>query len=185
MKFLVYDTETGGLNPEDSSLLTAYFAVVDANFEIVDDLGLILKSSPYLVNAGALKVNNIDLVKHDAEAISLEEGESLLLDLIKAHGGFGKKALTPVGHNVSFDDDFIFTHLIPKKEFQKYVSYHKLDTISIANFLKLRGLIPSDQKISLGNLAEFLGIKVKNAHDAKGDVFMTIAVLKAFSTTKL
>ena len=41
--FLAFDTETGSLNPDTADLLTAYFAILNEDLEVVEDLYLKLK----------------------------------------------------------------------------------------------------------------------------------------------
>lgn len=107
------------------------------------------------------------------------------------------------GHNVHFDNDFILDKLnesfIRKSNVQLYAtneligvrgiynpkSYAKvlknkanLDTAHIAQFLKLCGKLPKDLNVSLSELANYYKINNSQAHTAKGDVEMTIEVLK-------
>jgi oligoribonuclease (3'-5' exoribonuclease) len=45
MNYIWFDTETGGLNPKIHSLLTAYFAIVDKDLNLIAELSLQLKPS--------------------------------------------------------------------------------------------------------------------------------------------
>jgi DNA polymerase III epsilon subunit-like protein len=179
MKFIAFDTETGGLNTK-CSVLSAYFIVFDSNFKSLGELNLKIKPDDgnYVVTAEALKVNNINLVEHNKIAVSTTQAKKELLEFLNNMTESGRFKLMPVGHNVSFDTQFLLAHLIDSALWNSFISYHSLDTMHVANFLKICGLIPSSQKISLSNLADFFNIKTKQLHDAKEDTVACVKVLK-------
>lgn len=75
-----------------------------------------------------------------------------------------------VGHNVSFDYNFI------KSEFKSLgydFSRKTLCTVKLA-----RKLIPGKKSYGLGNLCKELGIKVQNRHRAPGDALATSKILE-------
>lgn len=179
-KYLALDIETGGIGT-DKSLLTAYFQVLDESFNVVDELDLRVKPDDgvYRITAEALGINKINLVEHDAVAISQSAaGGFLRAFLLKAVPKEGQR-LIPIGHGVAFDLQFIHAHLLGKETFQKYTSYRLLDTAAIGQFLKLLLLVPETVSGSLGSFVEFYSIPPGAYHTAKGDTEMTIAVLKA------
>lgn len=184
MHYLWFDTETGGLNPEIHSLLTAYFAVCDKDLKMMDELYLQLKPedlSKINVTEGAMKVNNINLEEHlkDPNTVTYEEGQKILLNFFAKHKIKGKrKSLQPCGHNVAFDKDMIWHQLVPKDVWEKDVHYRTLDTSPVCSFLKDVNLIPQDVG-SLTSLVEYFGIPMGEAHNARGDVLMNIEVYKA------
>ena len=179
MRILAFDCETGGLEPEDASLLTVYFQVLDEDLNPIDELELAVKPDDgvYLVNEFALKVNKINLIDHSAGASSYKESGRKLKDFLVKHGT--KDKLIPFGHNVPFDIKFVLHHLVTKPVWDKYVSYHMLDTVTAAIFFKLAKKLKGTQGISLGKLAEAFKIEANNAHDAKADVGTTVKVLKS------
>lgn len=180
-KYIALDTEHGGF-AKQSSLLTACFIIIDKDFNIVDKLNLAIKpdkDEPYYVTAEALSVNGINLVEHDKNAISKSIGAQSLIELLKKHTDNGKEKLTPLGHNVAHDLDFIDKTLLSKKNYSKYITYRVLDTGSIAQFLRFTGKIPETVSGSLGALAEHFGISFEDrAHTAESDTMMCIEVLK-------
>lgn len=231
MKYLVLDTETGGIGPE-VSLLSAYFRVLDENLNLLDELELFLKPNDglYKVTAEALGINKIDLVEHEKKAITYREGGTKLFDFlqrnsmnikyfipegtdikdianlrkitessgrymsvdrteaIKANWNLIKnisstiestiEKLEPLGHNVAFDIIKIKDNLISEGSWLKYVSYRLLDTGVIGNYLKKTGRIPKEISGSLGSYCDHFKVDKTKAHDAKGDVIMTIEVFK-------
>jgi len=181
-KFIAFDNETGGINPS-TSLLTVYFAILDTNLNKVDELELTLKpnnSEPYVVEAGGLEVNKIDLIEHDKVAITYSEGGRQLVNFLKKHYVSGEHII-PLGHNVHFDILGINNHLLGAKTWNQYVSYRIQDTQVIARFMQKRGYIPLDTPISLTSLGQHFNIHIPygGAHESKYDTLLTIEVYKA------
>ena len=188
-KYVVYDTETGGLSADKHSLLTAYFKIVDQNLRELDGLSLKIKPKDgiYRVTPIAMKINKIDLVKHDAEAVLPGEARKLVMAFLSKHSAGGESKLTPVGHNVVFDEEFVQTQLTPnpelglsgKEAWEMHVSYRRICTASLSESLRLKGVIPAGVSGSLGGLCKFFGIDNSGAHDAQVDVDMTVDLLRA------
>lgn len=186
MKLLAFDTETGGLDPKDSSLLTAYFEVLDSDFKTLDSLYLRVKPNGedlIKANPSALAINKIDLTKHQEIAIPYAEASQQLLTMLTKHSSKYDK-LVPVAHNIDFDLGFVFEYLASKKVWDSLVSYRKLDTANLANFFTLTGHFPSNQKFSLGEVAKSMEINFDgDAHSADADTKVMIQVLKKFVET--
>lgn len=180
--YLATDVETGGIG-SDVSLLTAYIAILDENFEFIEELDLAMRPDDgiYKVTAEALAINKIDLIKHDKDekTVSFGKAGELLRDLLVRVTEQGKIKLIPLGHNVAFDMENIYRNVLNKKEAQKYVSYRTLDTGSTGRFLVVAGKIPETVSGSLGSYVKHLGVKQREAHTARGDVEMTVDVMKA------
>lgn len=183
MKIIAFDTETGGLDPKDASLLTAYFEVVDNNLNTIDSLFLHVKPDNGLFksNPQAMAVNKINLEDHGKAAITYSEAKTKLRAFISKHGGKYESALIPLAHNIDFDLGFVNTHLLDKRTWENYVSYRKLDTANIANFLKLSGLLPEVSKFALGTIAKAINVEYdERAHTADYDVKVMLNVLREF-----
>lgn len=182
MKILAFDTETGGLDPKEASLLTAYFEVIDSNFNTLDKLSLKIMPDDGVIKANpqALAVNKIDIQKHKTEAITYSEAKKLLTSFLSKHSSKYDK-LIPLAHNIDFDLGFVQEHLLSKQSWELYNSYRKLDTANLANFFKLVGWFPEGQKMALGDLAKSLEVEFQgDAHTAEADVGVMIQVLKTF-----
>jgi DNA polymerase III alpha subunit (gram-positive type) len=178
--YIAVDTETGGIG-SDVSLLTAYIAILDKNMEIIEDLNLAIKpdNGIYNVTAEALFINKINLIEHDKGAITSGKAGELFRDFLIKHSPNGAIKLLPLGHNVAFDMDKLYQHVLNKKEAQKYISYRVLDTGSTGNFLKAAGYIPEAISGGLGTYVEYFKVIKRDAHEAKNDTLMTIDVMKA------
>jgi len=180
MRFIAFDLETGGLTV-DRSPLTAYFIVFDENFKIYGELDLKIKpngNDPYIVDGGALAVNNIDLVEHTKTATPLDEAKKQLYDFLTKMSEDGRYRLIPVGQNVTFDVGFVNEHFISENNWKRFCSYHALDTAGIATFFKVCGLMPISQKTRLSELASFFNIKHGVLHTAKEDTLVTVKILR-------
>ncbi len=184
MHYLWFDTETGGKVAKVHPLLTAYFAVCDQDHNIIDDLSLQLKPddpSKMILEQEALDVNKINIQEHlaDPNTITYAEGRVKLKQFLIKHKIKGKrKHYIPCGHNVSFDKDFVWQWLMPQEEFEEEVHYRTLDTSMVTTFLKDIGIFPEELG-NLGSLVEYFNLPKKEAHQAKGDVWMNIDVYKA------
>ena len=181
MKYLAFDVESGGVT-DDHSLLSAYFVVIDEDLKkVYGELDLLVKpdNGNYVITPQALEVNKIDLIAHDKIAITESKAGQLLYNFLKLHAPDGTTKLTPLGHNIAFDVQFIKKHLL-NKAFNQYVSYRMLDTSSIIQFFKLTGLVSRDLAGSLSEIAAHFGIStITNVpHTAKGDTWMVIEILR-------
>ena len=181
MKYLAFDVEAGGTEVEHS-LLSAYFVVIDEDLKTVyGELDLLVKpdNGNYVTTAEALEVNKINLIEHDKVAITESKAGTMLYNFLKTHAPNGTVKLTPLGHGVAFDIQFIKRHLL-NKTFNQFVSYRTLDTSNVIQFMKLRGSISRDLAGSLSEMAVHFGIStITNVpHTAKGDTWMVIEILR-------
>jgi hypothetical protein len=182
--WMPWDTETGGLNENKADLLTAFFCLIDEDYKMVDELYLKLKPDggrTPIAEAGALRVNGIDLQKHlaDPETVTYSEGRVKLTAMIKRHlkrnGRYSN--ITPMGYNCPFDVRWTQKHLLPQEDWESLLHYKMHDVMAIVDGLKKYGWFPK----TLGTLAsvvEYLSIPTRNAHNAKEDTLMTIDVDK-------
>ncbi len=180
MKYLVMDTETGGI-VKGTSLLTSYFGVLNSDFQLIDELEMFIRPEDriYQVTAEALNVNKINLIEHDQRARTYREAGNALYDFLCKTSNDGAIKLAPLGHNVYFDIDKIHEFLMTKNTWLKFVSYRMRDTGVVGNFLKDKGLIPEEISGSLGSYCKFFGIDTSKAHDARGDCMMVVDLFKA------
>jgi DNA polymerase III alpha subunit (gram-positive type) len=179
-QYLALDIETGGIG-SDKTLLTAYIALLDPNFDIVDDLSLNIKPDDgvYHLTAKGMEVNKINIVEHDKTAITYKQAGSVLYSFLSLSPILDNK-LIPFGHGVAFDCKFLQDTIISPGSWEKFVSYRTLDTSPIARFLILTGKIPQCSG-SLQSLMETLGLKIEgDFHNAKTDVLASIELMKYF-----
>jgi hypothetical protein len=181
--FMPFDSETGGLNENKADLLTWYGCIMTEDYQILDELYLKLKPKDRLpiAEAGALKVNGINLQAHlaDPETVTYEEGKERLEAMIRKHlkrnGRFSN--ISPMGYNCPFDVRWTQKHLFPQEIWESLLHYKNHDVMAVVDALKKYGIFPKTLG-SLGTVVEYLGIPTRNAHNAKEDTLMTIDVDK-------
>jgi len=181
-KYLAFDCETGGIETE-TSLLTAYFGVLNYKLDLIDELDLYCKpddNKPYVVTAEGLEVNGINLIQHERQALTYGACGKKLRDLILKHSNNGKIKMIPLGHNVHFDIEGVTAKLLSKKNWNQFVSYRVVDTQVYARCLQLKGVIPADQSVSLSSLITYLNVNIPEGrqHEAKYDTLATVEVLR-------
>lgn len=176
--YLPFDTETGGLTKE-SSLLTAHFAVCDAQFNIIDELDLKIKpdDGQYNIAAEALEINKINLIEHDKIALTYSAAGGSLRQFLWTHSKNGKIKLVPVGKNVGFDVEKVTDNILGKKTWSQFVSYRLYDITGLVMYLKRKGKLPQDAPDNLEGLSKYFGLNFV-AHTARGDNLAGIEVVK-------
>ncbi len=171
-RYLVFDTETGGLDPQSHSLLTIGMVACEGS-QILETLDLKVRHEPYVVSAGGLRVNRINLVTHHEAA--LEHGQVIekVMKFCKHH--FGSEPLTLVGHNISFDFEFMKCFLVLNGVDMESRFHHRtVDTHSIAKALREKGKLPQI-RLSSDELFRHFDIIVPDdqRHTALGDALAT------------
>jgi len=180
--FMAFDLETGSLSPEQGDLLSGYFAMLDEDFKILEELPLQLKPDGRLpiVEGAALAINGIDIQKHleDPNTITYSEGAQKLIPMIKRHlkkrGKYSN--IIPMGYNIiSFDIPWAQYHLLDKKTWESMIHYKPLDVMQHVDMLKSYGWLPPSVG-SLNSVVEHFGVPKGKAHVAKDDILMTVEV---------
>lgn len=180
--FLAFDLETGGLDPAKTDLLTGYFAMLDEDFKILEELSLHLKPEGRLpvVEAAAMATNGIDIQKHleSPNTITYAEGAKKLVSMIKRH--LKKKGrysnIIPMGYNIlTFDIPWAQYHLLDKSTWESMIHYKALDVMQHVDMLKNHGWLPPTVG-NLGSMVDFFGVPRGESHVAKDDILMTIQV---------
>lgn len=171
-KIIVFDTETGGLDPLQDSLLQVGIMVCE-NGEVLDKKRINIVHERYSVTPYAMKVNKIDLATHTGSTPA--EAVAEITEFVKKHF---KKPAQVLGHNVPFDVGFM-KELFKNSgvDYEQVFSYRLLDTSSFARVLEFSGVI--DRGGSLGDLAKKFGIEVEETdlHDALVDCEVTYKLL--------
>lgn len=179
--YLAMDNETGGLD-DKTSLLSTYLEIIDDDFNIIDSLYLFVRPNDglYVVEAGGLEVNKINIVEHDKIAISYSEAGQKLFKFLQKNSSDGKNRVIPLGKQITFDVDGVVRHLLGIKTWGKFVSHRMIDITGLAMSLQIKGRIPAGMSLSLTSLAEHFQITgiVGNPHEAKYDVEVTKAVYR-------
>lgn len=185
-KYIAMDCESGGIGPE-ADLLTAYFGVLDEDFNITAELTIKLRPDSendfYSVSAKALEINKIDLVKHFKEGEPKSKAGVNLFRFLEKHTPIVDghvQRLVPIGHNVAFDIKKISEKLLGKKTLDMFIGYRVLDTGTIGQFFQTAGLIPPTMSAALGSLMKHYGLEFQGeAHNERADALACVEILKA------
>jgi DNA polymerase III alpha subunit (gram-positive type) len=180
-KYIAFDSESTGLDSNINNILTISFIILDKNLNEIDRLNLSIKHNIYNVTIKALEVNKINLIKHHNESIDIITATNTLINFLKKNKN--SYHLIPICHNCTHDISFIQNSgLLSKEQYNNYFSYNNIDTIVIAQYLKMCGKLPDKQSISLSSLSEYYGItnNSKLQHTCEYDTEMTIQLLKRF-----
>lgn len=182
-KFFAFDTETGGLSPSSTSLLTFHGIFLDENLEMIDEIGFQLRNDGegeaiYQISAMALKTNKIDLIEHSKRAIPYSVAGKLLRQKFEQicgpSGKFGTR-LMGMGQNIAFDYGFI--KLLGKENYDPWLNNGHIDLYSLSIALQSIGLLPVSLRLKLEPLCNHFGIDA-TFHDAKEDIHATVKCIK-------
>jgi hypothetical protein len=181
VRYIFLDTEWA----TPTCLLTAAMVVTDAKFKILDTLEFKLKHDIYSVKPEAMAVNEIDLVKHHAEAEEADKIQYKIKEFLKKNTIFlsfaaeTKRAtydrLQPVGHAIKSDIDSVVANF-PTCRWYDFVRRNVIDTLTLSRQAQIDELIP-EGSISLSAMAENFGIDL-DAHKAYNDCIGNIEVYK-------
>jgi oligoribonuclease (3'-5' exoribonuclease) len=174
--WFAFDTETGGLDSNNNSLLTLSGIVVDDDLQpLATPINLKIKHDIYHVSAKAMEVNKINLLEHDKIAQPIDEAGFALYRYLKPF--VDNKRLGIIGQNVEGHDKAFIEKSGLLKNWGRFFNRDVLDTKRFADNLKFCGIIPQENGTRLVDLAEFFGISSAGAHDAEVDLWMTLQVL--------
>ena len=171
---LFIDTETGGLDPASHSLLSVGLVVGDGS-KVLNSLEILIRHEPYVVSAGGMAVNRIDLVRHSAAALEPKMALTVLDVFLDQHFPHMCQPILLAGHNVAFDMAFLGRFLAGQgRALEPRFSHRTVDTHSLAAGLRDAGRLPMENLSSTALFAHF-GIEVAEArrHTALGDALAT------------
>ena len=169
---LTIDTETGGLSPNEHSLLEIGAVLGDAEANVIhEEFNVLVIPDKRATTLFALGLNNLNRLGTNHKAVSEREASVQFVDWIL---DIKKKYPDTVllGHSTKFDVDFIDSMLSRHGylEWDSIFGHRHRDTRQVALFLMDIGAItPEDGSISLGKLLKYFGIKHGGAHTAMGD----------------
>jgi len=171
---LFIDTETGGLDPGSHSLLSLGLVVGDGP-ALANSLEILFRHEPYVVSAGGMKVNRIDLARHDEAALDPPVALAVLDVFLDQHFPHRCQPIILAGHNVGFDRAFLKAFLASRgRDLEPRFSHRVVDTHSLASGLRDAGRLPLENLGSTALFAHF-GIEPppEQRHTALGDAVAT------------
>lgn len=184
-KTVVFDVETGGLDPERHAVIQFAAVVVDSNWQEVDSMEVKVRFDPTEADASALEKNRYNADVWEREAKPVAQALSLIDAFLRRHSDMQKvsRAGKPYrvarlcAHNAKFDGDFLAAWFKRAGLFCPAACFEALDTLALARWSSLRSpSAPRDHK--LASLCEWLGVPLEEAHDALADVRATVEVAR-------
>lgn len=170
-KIVFIDTETGGLNPAENSLLSLAL-VVWQEYRILDTREILINDGVLNVTESALKINGIDVTEHRVHALPPAQAIQELDLFLNLHFSPDEK-ITLGGHNINFDVNFLKHFLVSHNyNYSKRFSHRYVDTATILYYLYLTRKIKK-KAISSQEAFDLFAIPVDARHTALGDAVAT------------
>lgn len=178
-KFLVLDTETGGLEPDRHSLLSVGMVVwADGKLGAEDEF--FVAESEIECDAEAMAVNGIDINWLTRTGLPPELAVTRLERFLNEQFPVAEYAAIPIaGHNVSFDMAFVRRlYRIAGRGAGPRFSHRALDTASILRFLVLSHWLPGEVSSSSDAFRYFgIDFTAGTRHSALADARATAQLL--------
>ena len=181
--YIVYDCETGGLKCEEHPITQFACSILDfKTLKEIDRWETFIK--PYnglKITPESLKRTQVSMTDVN-NGILVEQFNKTLMAFLQQHNAISKNSergrLIPVGHNVTFDNNFIsYALALDKFNFYDGVFEDAIDTEKLAH---LAWNLTGEEKINLGACCSYAGIKLTDAHGAANDVAATSELLRYF-----
>lgn len=159
-RFVVFDCETTGLNPDKDRILSIGAVAVENNAILVQ------QTFEYYIKQDIFNKESVAIHGLRKEEIYQITEEEAILDFLK----FIQNA-TLVGHHVNFDIEMINQAL--KRLDAGRLKNENMDTNAMYKKFKY---LQDDQNSSLDELAKIFKIKSSDRHTAVGDAFITAQI---------
>lgn len=166
---LVFDVETGGVNPFTNGLASVTLKV--KGLDIIDTF-YVKVNDRLRYEQGAFNVNGLDRDYLNTNGVTEREAIERVVGFIKRNYP-GKPNI--LGHNVVFDVQFMNALFMRNGSgmFTDFVYYHPKDTMILLDGLRSAGLV-NLRSVSLVNAYKhFFGKDFDNAHNSEADVIAT------------
>ncbi len=184
--YVIFDTETSGLDPDLYQLLTAGFILLDKDLNILAKREWKFQYPKYVTDPEAMKINKIDINRHhiqadDSKQCLLEINETLRFYMTEQK----LESWIVIGHGVSFDINFLKrteTKVGLDKNCLVSALFNRrvIDTQSNAMMFDMMHFLPKNINCSLVSQAAWVGCQDIDSkkHTALGDCELILEVLK-------
>jgi DNA polymerase III subunit epsilon len=172
---LVLDTETGGLNPKEHSILSLAGIAWTPDRQPSPLFNFYVREPEIKATREAMNVNRVDLSKVEEDGLSPKEAVEAIRYALEHHYGPSRERIMLCGHNVDFDKQFLRRlYRLAGQTFKDDFSHKSLDTVAIFQFFMAAGLVPPG-KATGDRMFASMGIPVPDAHrhTALGDAWAT------------
>lgn len=176
--YIVYDCETGGLDPTQNPITS--FAALVLDFHTLKEVD---RWETYVKPYNGLQITKESIQRTMVNIAEVNRGMELD-DFIDTFANFATqnfsdakskdlRRLIAVGHNISFDNGMLkaaFEYSSRKFDLYQFIQEQTLDTMYLA---KMMYCVKGDEKLTLGSVCERAGITLTDAHGAMNDVEAT------------
>ena len=174
-KYLVVDTETGGLSCDEHSLLSFAGIAWTPGEEPTPAFDIYVKEDDINTIPKALEINKIDLNEVNTKGFSPSDAVKAIRKALDVHFGEKRKRIQLIAHNAPFDLGFIKRlYRLAGENFNDDFRDRALDTCSVLQFLMLAGKIDG-YRANADTLFKAAGVEIeeKDRHTAFGDAYAT------------
>lgn len=181
--YIVYDTETGGLNPKKNPI--TQFACVILDYRTLKEIDrwetYIRPYNDLVIERQAIEHTMVSMSDVNS-GMKLHDFINTLTKFLSSHFASSKKKefarLVPVGHNVTFDNGMLeYAFKLEKENLYDYIYPNIIDTFPLA---KLAWGIEGAEKLNLAACCERAKIDLTDAHGAMNDVEATADLFRFF-----
>ncbi len=186
-RIVVFDVETGGLDPNRHPVIQFAAIACDGLWGEVESMELKIKFDPKTADPKALEVNHYNPEVWATEAVAESRALDWIAQFFRRHATVSKisaqkKPYTVAricAHNAPFDSGFLAAWFKRAGVFCPAACFEPLCTLNLARWLTLGAPNPPANH-KLGTLCEWLGIDLpaEEAHDALADVRATVQLAR-------
>lgn len=141
-EFILIDLETTGFIKDKHQILEVGMLVIRDN-KIINEMELKIKHKEYVLTAGAMASNKINILEHEETAIYEEEACKNILEFL-SNNLTTDSGFIVIGQNVQFDIGFLENMFLRNKlikDYRKLISYRNIDIMQLAIIKNIEGKI--------------------------------------------
>lgn len=183
MKYIVFDTETGGLDPTYSAIVSLGAVVWDSekgrDLDPASEFYTVVSDPEGDLDPDAMRVNGFTAERLAVEGVNVTGAFNGFRSFCQRI--FGNKQAMLAGHNTGFDVGFLRRLARVSGNGARYeaiFSHRTLCTMNAVRFLSLTGHLRPGLG-ALPQVVEHLGLPKQEAHNALGDARMAADLLTA------